>query len=96
MSSEIVPRMVALEAATDEVEREFNVRTRCFPRWIDDGRLSRTDAKDRLDRLFTALAVLREVADRENKGQMLREALSEAPIVPQHVTSSGDLTTESK
>ena len=42
----------------DEVERELNVRARCFPRWIDDGRVSKTDARDRLDRLATALTIL--------------------------------------
>jgi len=48
----------SLEEATDEVQREFNVRERCFPRWIAEGRVSKTDAQDRLDRLASALEYL--------------------------------------
>lgn len=96
MSTEIKPTLATLEQAADEVEREFNVRTRCFPRWIEDGRLSRTDAQDRLDRQFTALRFLRLEIDKQHKQNMLREALHEAPIVPERVTSSGDLTLASK
>jgi hypothetical protein len=44
-----------LSEAIDEVQRELNVRMRCFPRWIEDGRVSGTDAQDRIDRLQTAL-----------------------------------------
>lgn len=46
------------EEALDELQREFNVRARCFPRWVADGRVSRTDAQDRLDRLATAIGLL--------------------------------------
>lgn len=48
-----------LGEAIDEVEREFNVRERCFPKWIGDGRLTKTDAKDRLERLGAACYFLR-------------------------------------
>jgi hypothetical protein len=44
--------------ALDELQREFNVRSRCFPRWVTEGRVSRTDAQDRLDRLGTAIELL--------------------------------------
>lgn len=44
-----------LEEAASEVERELSVRTRCYSRWIDDGKMSRVDAQDRYDRLATAL-----------------------------------------
>ena len=47
-------QLVDVVAALDEIEREINVRSRCFLRWIEDGRLSRTDAKDRLQRLIKA------------------------------------------
>lgn len=42
------------QEALDELERELNIRARCFPRWISEGKVSRTDAQDRLDRLATA------------------------------------------
>jgi len=44
--------------ALDELHREFNVRARCFKRWVADGRLSRTDAQDRIDRLATAIDIV--------------------------------------
>ena len=49
------------QEALDELQRELNVRKRCFPRWIGDGRLSATDAQDRLDRLATAVTLLQGV-----------------------------------
>lgn len=47
-----------LQEAVDELTREYNVRARCFPRWVDEGRVSKTDAQDRLDRLWTGLVAL--------------------------------------
>jgi hypothetical protein len=44
--------------ALDEVVRECQVRARCFPRWVDEGRMSRSDAKDRLQRLLKAKELL--------------------------------------
>ena len=46
------------QEALDELNREFNVRRRCFARWVLDGRLSATDAQDRLDRLASAIDML--------------------------------------
>lgn len=46
------------QEALDELQREFNVRARCFNNWIKDGRVSRTDAQDRLDRLGSAIELL--------------------------------------
>jgi len=47
-----------LQEARDELVRELNLRSRCFPRWIQEGRVSLSDAKDRLDRMATALRYL--------------------------------------
>lgn len=49
------------QEAHDELTREFNVRRRCFSRWVREGRLSATDAQDRLDRLATACDLLSAV-----------------------------------
>ena len=46
------------QEAMDELNREFNIRRRCFPRWVKDGRVSATDAQDRIDRLATAIQML--------------------------------------
>lgn len=44
----------SLQEAIDESQREFNVRERCFPKWVDEGRLTKSDARDRLERLAAA------------------------------------------
>ena len=49
-----VARYRGLQEAVDELERELTVRSRCFPRWVTEGRVSRSDAIDRLDRMATA------------------------------------------
>jgi hypothetical protein len=46
------------QEAMDELNRELNIRCRCFPRWVKDGRVSATDAQDRIDRLATAIEIL--------------------------------------
>lgn len=68
MSSEpssITPKLSTPQAAVDEIERELNVRIRCFPRWVAEGRVSRTDAQDRIDRLHTAYELLKGVVEKE-------------------------------
>lgn len=50
------PRNV--EEALSELEREMQVRKRCYDRWVEDGKLSSVDAADRLDRLQTAIHLL--------------------------------------
>lgn len=50
-----------LVEAIDECQRELNVRRRCFPRWVQDGRVSATDAQDRVDRLATAIEHLQKL-----------------------------------
>jgi hypothetical protein len=48
------------EEAMDEVDRELAVRIRVFARWIAEGRVSKTDAKDRLQRLIKASVLLEQ------------------------------------
>jgi len=50
-----------VQEALDECRREFNVRARCFARWVAEGRVARTDAQDRLDRLATACKLLEQL-----------------------------------
>jgi hypothetical protein len=54
-------RQRSLVEAADELQREYNVRSRCFPRWVKEGRVSATDAQDRLDRIASAIEFLRLV-----------------------------------
>lgn len=53
----------SVQEALDECTRELNIRKRCFPRWIEDGRVSPTDAQDRLDRLASAVDMLTELSN---------------------------------
>jgi hypothetical protein len=47
-----------LEGALGEVQRELQVRERCYPRWVDEGKMSRIDAKDRMSRQIQAEELL--------------------------------------
>ena len=51
----------SMEEAIDEIYRECQVRLRCFPRWVEEGRVSRSDAKDRLQRLLKAQEALKAI-----------------------------------
>jgi hypothetical protein len=68
----------SLDEAASELEREFNVRSRCFPRWIEDGRVNRIDAQDRLDRLATALRALEAIL----QDPVLSETVTELMALP--------------
>ncbi len=70
------------EEALSEVERELNVRSRCFPGWIKDGRVNRVDAQDRLDRLATAFTILNAMTESQQHEwnlQRMKGAASEVP-----------------
>lgn len=49
-----------LDEAMDEVRREIEVRRRIYDRWIQEGKLSRTEAQDRMCRMLSALRFLIE------------------------------------
>ena len=75
------PSLTALTAARDELYRELMVRTRLFPRWVDEGKVSLTDAQDRLDRIHTAWTLLQGMAE------------GAVPVtVSEVVTRTGDMT----
>lgn len=48
------------EEAIAELERETHVRIKCFDRWVGEGKMSRVEACDRLERILTAIRLLRE------------------------------------
>lgn len=75
------PKHRPLQEAYDEISRELDLRRRCYPRWVPEGRLSATEAKDRLARLEAALAFLKQLGD-----------LLPADDQTELVTSSGDTT----
>lgn len=65
------------DEALAEVEREMQVRERCFVRWIEEGRVTRVDAKDRLQRLKKAQAMLAKIVD--------LNAVESAPKAPDEI-----------
>lgn len=67
------PTARPLAEAVDEVEREMNVRARCFSRWVQEGRMTRTDAIDRRDRMISAFDALKKLQD---LGEAAEEAAS--------------------
>lgn len=66
-----------IQQAMDEVHRELMVRKRCFPAWVEQGRVSATDAQDRVDRLASAFDYLQQFS---------------VHLTGSGVTSSGDKT----
>jgi len=52
--------MRSQEEAVSELERELQVRKRCYDRWVTEGKLSNVDARDRLERLAAAIHYIKE------------------------------------
>jgi hypothetical protein len=52
-----------IEPALGEVQRELQVRERCYPRWTEEGKMSRIDAKDRMSRQILAEKLLSLLLD---------------------------------
>jgi hypothetical protein len=52
-----------IEGALGEVQRELQVRERCYPRWVEEGKMSRIDAKDRMQRQIMAEELLSLLID---------------------------------
>lgn len=52
-----------LEPAASELARELGVRERCFPRWVEQGKISRIDAKDRFLRHKKAVEMMNFLLD---------------------------------
>jgi len=53
-----------IEGALGEVQRERQVRERCYGRWVDEGKLSRIDARDRMERIIQAEELLSLLLDK--------------------------------
>lgn len=47
-----------IEPALGEIQREMQVRERCYPRWVEEQKMSKIDAKDRLERVILAEELL--------------------------------------
>lgn len=54
-----------LQEQMDEVRRELDVRRRIYDSWTRDGKVSWTEAHDRLERLLSALATLIKASEQE-------------------------------
>ena len=48
------------QEAYDEAVREFLVRERCFPKWVREGKIARSDARDRLARQQAIVQILEQ------------------------------------
>jgi hypothetical protein len=68
----------SLDEAISEVERELQVRRRCYDRWIGDGKMSRIDAQDRFSRLAAAFKYLALVP--QQAAEALQKELGSQPF----------------
>lgn len=71
-----------IQEACDEVRRELDVRRKIFDRWVMEGKLSRTDAHDRLERMLSALHWLIEL-DRIQSKHMAEQMSSAGEAEPE-------------
>lgn len=58
-------RMRPVREAIAELEREMDVRARCFARWVKDGKMTKVDAVDRYERHLSAIMALRELVHKD-------------------------------
>jgi hypothetical protein len=65
----------SVSEAYDEVVRELEVRQRVYGRWVRDGKLTETDAKDRMQRLIVAAIWMGRLKDVD---PMFRQELERA------------------
>lgn len=77
----------SIDEAISEIEREAQVRFRCYDRWIQECKVSRVDAWDRLERLLSGIRHLREYQTvlQRQLDQASQNSASEAPesnVVP--------------
>jgi hypothetical protein len=56
-------QQVSLEEAWSECERELQVRFRIFDTWVEAGKLSWADARDRYARMQKAAALLKRLVN---------------------------------
>ena len=63
-----------LEEAHSEVEREMQVRARCFDNWVRDGKMTSVDARDRFDRLATALEYITAAKTKLGPAHVIKSA----------------------
>lgn len=68
-SDEIEKPLSKLQRACDELAREISMRQRCYPRWVEEGRMSRTESKERMFGLVTAQEYLKNLLDSESSIQ---------------------------
>jgi hypothetical protein len=50
----------SIEEALSEIEREAQVRKVCYDRWVGEGKLSYVEATDRMERVLSAIKLLRD------------------------------------
>lgn len=56
-----------LQEQMDEVRREIDVRRRIYDSWVLGGKVSWTEAHDRLERLLSALTTLIKASENEER-----------------------------
>lgn len=52
----------SLDEAIHECERELGVRTRIYPRWVKEGKLTQFTAQEQFERLDSAVTFLKRYA----------------------------------
>jgi hypothetical protein len=55
--------ILTAQEAYDEAMRELQVRERCYTKWVKDGKISRTEARQRFNAQATICKILADLPD---------------------------------
>jgi hypothetical protein len=64
--------------AYDELNREMNVREKCFSKWVGEGKLSASDAADRAQRMAKACRILAAIAEDDGLANLLQTHMDQS------------------
>lgn len=69
-----MPNKKTLSDAISEIKRELALRKQVYPRWIEQGKITRQDANHQYQSMERALELLQEL-DRQANGQQMKISL---------------------
>lgn len=72
------------DEAAAELEREANVRFKCFDKWVAVGKLSQVDAQDRIERLISAWHYLRDTDEARAKAALDLKAAAQKELAEEN------------
>lgn len=66
-----------VQQALDEIARELGVRERLYVKWVEEGKHSETEARDKLRRMIKAASILQALVDDSGLWMAVQSQLEE-------------------